>query len=179
ATALAAVAGVLAVAAGVVYRNWRLSLPVAAVATIFTVLIAQFNPRQGDLVLQLVGLALLGGAGAVGGVTVRKFVGTIERQSRDLQLKHRAFMAATSGVEGALQLHARGPAPARSNGGAHADRRSHRWLHLAGQRQGGIQRRRPAPGDHVDPPRRRPAGQRARGRPVAEGIGALLADERA
>ena len=98
-TALAAVAGVLALGAGVVYRNWQVSAPVAAVAAIFTVLIAQLNPRQGDLVVQLVGLALLGCAGAVGGVTVRNFVDTIERQKRDLQLKHRSFLAATSDIE--------------------------------------------------------------------------------
>jgi len=98
-TALAAVAGVLALGAGVVYRNWQVSAPVAAVAAIFTVLIAQLNPRQGDLVVQLVGLALLGCAGAVGGVTVRNFVDTIERQKKDLQLKHRSFLAATSDIE--------------------------------------------------------------------------------
>ncbi|TMD72220.1 MAG: GAF domain-containing protein [Chloroflexi bacterium] len=99
AMALAVVASAVALGAGVVYRNWRLSIPVAAVAAIFTVVIAQFNPRQGDLVLQLLGLALLFGAGAVGGVTVRNFVDKIERQSKDLQLKHRAFLAATSDVD--------------------------------------------------------------------------------
>src|SRR5437016_3684348 len=102
AMALAVVASAVALGAGVVYRNWRLSIPVAAAAAIFTVLIAQFNPRQGDLVLQLLGLALLVGAGAVGGGTVRNLLGTIDRQSTELQLKQRAFLAATSDVvEGA------------------------------------------------------------------------------
>src|SRR5437868_6959872 len=101
ATALAMLAGLVALGAGVAYRDWRLAIPVAAAAAIFTVLIAQFNPRQGDLVLQLLGLALLVGAGAVGGVTVRNLLGTIDRHSKELQLKQRAFLAATSDVEGA------------------------------------------------------------------------------
>jgi len=101
ATAFAAGAGLLAVVAGVFYREWRLSVPVAGIAFVFTVVIAQFNPRQGDLVLQVVGLLLLGAGGALGGVAYRTFTATIERQSRDLQLKHRAFLAATSEVDGA------------------------------------------------------------------------------
>jgi GAF domain-containing protein len=99
ATAPAGVAAALALGAGVVYRNRRLSIPLAAAAAIFSVLIAQFNPRQGDLLLQLLGLALLFGAGAVGGTTVHRFLDTIDRQSRDLQLKQRAFLAATSDLE--------------------------------------------------------------------------------
>ncbi len=99
ATALAAVAGLLAVGAGVIYRSWRFAAPAAGFAVVFTLLIAQLNPHQGDLLLQLLGLVLLGGAGAVGGITVRNFVATIDRQARDLQLKQRAFLAATSDIE--------------------------------------------------------------------------------
>jgi len=57
--ALAGVAGLLAVSAGVFYREWRGSVPAAAIAFLVAVGIAQFNPRQGDLVPQLAGLVLL------------------------------------------------------------------------------------------------------------------------
>ncbi|TMD96142.1 MAG: GAF domain-containing protein [Chloroflexi bacterium] len=96
---LAALSGFAAVAAGVFYRSWRMSVPVAGATLVFTLLIAQLNPRQGDLVLQVLGLALLGAGGAIGGVAYRNFVSTIERQGRDLQQKHRAFLAATSDAE--------------------------------------------------------------------------------
>ena len=99
ATLLAAVAGLLAVAAGVVYRSWRVSVPLGAVALIFTLVIAQFNPKQGDLVLQVVGVALLGAGGALGGVAYRSFTETIRTQALDLQQKHRAFLAATSDLD--------------------------------------------------------------------------------
>ena len=100
-TAFAAAAGVLAVGAGVLHREWRLSIPLAGTAFVLTVVIAQFNPRQGDLVLQVVGLALLGAGGAIGGLAYRSLADTIDRQGRDLQLKHRAFLAATSDGEAA------------------------------------------------------------------------------
>src|SRR5438094_10140692 len=95
-TAFAAVAGVLAVGAGVLYREWRLSIPLSGVAFVLTVVIAQFNTRQGDLVLQVVGLALLCGGGAIGGLAYRSLAQPIEGQGRDLQLKHRAFLPAPS-----------------------------------------------------------------------------------
>ncbi len=98
-TALAGFAGLGALATGVVYRNWRVSVPAGGAALVFTLLIAQFNPKQGDLLLQVVGLAMLGAAGAIGGVAYRNFVETIQRQSTELRQKHRAFLAATSDVE--------------------------------------------------------------------------------
>src|SRR5689334_6521932 len=98
---LAALSGFAAVAAGVFYRSWRLSVPVGGATLVFTLLIAQLNPRQADLVLQVVGLALLGAGGALGGVAYRTFVGTIDRQGQDLRQKHRAFLAATSDAESA------------------------------------------------------------------------------
>jgi GAF domain-containing protein len=66
---------------------------------VFTILIAQFNPRQGDLLLQLAGLVLLGVGGAIGGNAYHEFTATIQRQSKDLQQKHRAFLAATSDLD--------------------------------------------------------------------------------
>src|SRR5205823_5603216 len=52
-TAFAAAAGLLGVGAGVLYREWRLAIPLAGTAFVLTVVIAQFNLRQGDLVLQV------------------------------------------------------------------------------------------------------------------------------
>ncbi|HSS60056.1 MAG TPA: GAF domain-containing protein, partial [Candidatus Limnocylindrales bacterium] len=99
ATGVAALAGVLAVAAGVTWRTWRLSVPIAAAALVLSLLSAQSNPRQGDLILQLIGLLLLGEGGAVAGDAYRDFTETIQRQARELQQKHRAFLAATSESE--------------------------------------------------------------------------------
>jgi len=75
--ALAGVAGLLAVAAGVFYREWRGSVPAAAIAFLVAVGIAQFNARQGDLVPQLAGLVLLAVAGLVGGIAYRSFAGEV------------------------------------------------------------------------------------------------------
>ena len=100
ASVLSIAVGVLAVAAGVLYREWRLAVPTAGVAFILAVVIAEFNPRQGDLVLQVLGLILLGAGGAVGGVAYRRFAGTIDRQDLELQRKQRAFLAATSDADG-------------------------------------------------------------------------------
>jgi GAF domain-containing protein len=101
ATALAGLAGVGALAAGIVYRTWRVSIPVAAVALIFTLLIAQFNPRQGVLLLQLTGLVFLVAGGALGGMAYRSVIDTMDRQDRELQQKQRVFLAATSDVDAA------------------------------------------------------------------------------
>src|SRR5882672_6473536 len=99
ATALAGLAGLIALSAGVVYRTWRFSVPAGAAAVVLTLLIAQFKPRQGDLLLQLAGLIVLGAGGAVGRITYQRVTETIERQSRELVLKQRAFLAATSDVD--------------------------------------------------------------------------------
>src|SRR6267378_5241412 len=99
ATALAGLAGLIALAAGVVYRTWRFSLPAGAGAIVLTLLIAQFNPRQGDLLLQLAGLIVLGAGGAVGRMAYERFTSTIERQAYELAHKQRAFLAATSEVD--------------------------------------------------------------------------------
>src|SRR5919109_1864614 len=99
ATLLAALGGLLALGAGVVFRNWRVSVPAGGVAAIFILVLAQFNREQGDLVLQLAGLVLLGFAGALGGVVYRDTTSTIARQAAEIRQKHRAFLAATSDVD--------------------------------------------------------------------------------
>ncbi|HSP10056.1 MAG TPA: GAF domain-containing protein [Candidatus Dormibacteraeota bacterium] len=104
---LAAVAGVLSFAAGVAYSKWRFALPPAAAALAVSLVIAQFNPVQGDLLMQLAGLLLLGLAGVVGGIAYRSFTGTLKRHLSEvdvlrsqLEQKHRRFMAATSDADG-------------------------------------------------------------------------------
>src|SRR5690242_5095323 len=74
ALAVAAVSGILAVAAGICYRRWRYAVPLGALAVVLSLVIAQFNPLQGDLLLQLAGLVLLGIGGAVGAVAYHRFV---------------------------------------------------------------------------------------------------------
>jgi GAF domain-containing protein len=94
-----ALAGLLALAAGVVYRQWRVSVPIGGLALIFTLVLAQFNREQGELVLHLVGLMMLGGGGALGGIVYRDLAVTVDRQAADLRQKQRAFLAATSDVD--------------------------------------------------------------------------------
>src|SRR5438094_8222245 len=65
-TALACLAGLIALAGGGVYTTWRVAVPAGAGALGLTLLIAQFNPRPGDLRLQLAGLIGLGAAVAAG-----------------------------------------------------------------------------------------------------------------
>src|SRR2546421_2544919 len=63
AAALAGLAGLIALAAGVVYRTWRVFVPAGAGALGVSPLIAPFNPRASDPLLQLAGPI---GAGAGG-----------------------------------------------------------------------------------------------------------------
>ena len=102
----AAVSGLLALTAGVLYRRWRFALPLAALAIVLSLVIAQFNPHQGDLVLQLAGLVLLAAGGAVGAVAYSRFGQALQQQMdmvkglhQHLEQKHRAFLAATSDVD--------------------------------------------------------------------------------
>ncbi|HVH64693.1 MAG TPA: hypothetical protein VM674_01560, partial [Candidatus Acidoferrum sp.] len=106
--ALGGLTGMLALGAGVLYRKWRLAVPLAALALVMTLVVAQFNPLQGDLVMQLIGLGLLGLGGVVGALTYRHWGDTLRRE-RDqvatmnaiLQRTHRAFLSATSDGNGA------------------------------------------------------------------------------
>lgn len=106
--ALGGLTGLLALACGVMYRTWRVAVPLGALAVVLTLVVAQFNPMQGDLVLQTFGLLLLGAGGALGRQTYSNF-GDLLRRDREqlaamsdqLVQKHRAFLAATSDLEGA------------------------------------------------------------------------------
>src|SRR2546430_3495419 len=64
--ALAGVTGLFALSSGVLYREWRLAVPLAGIASVVTIVIAQFNALQEDLVPQGAGLVLLAGCGAAG-----------------------------------------------------------------------------------------------------------------
>jgi GAF domain-containing protein len=104
---LAWFAGALAFGAGAQYRSWRLAAALAAVSVILTLLVTQFNPRQGDLALQAPGLALLAAGGVLGFLAYRSFNRQLDRQAGELQglsarldQKHRAFVAATSEPNG-------------------------------------------------------------------------------
>jgi GAF domain-containing protein len=106
ALAVAAVSGLLAIGAGVMFRRWRFALPLAALAIVLSLVIGQFNPHQDDLVLQLAGLVLLGVGGALGALAYRRFGQALQEQMetmtglhRHLEQKHRAFLAATSDVD--------------------------------------------------------------------------------
>ena len=100
--------GLLALAAGVAYRHWRLAVPLGGASIVLTLAIAQFNLRQADLVAQLIGLLLLGIGGTLSGIAYRGFRAALRGQleqlgglSAQLEQKHRAFLAATAEVDGA------------------------------------------------------------------------------
>jgi GAF domain-containing protein len=106
ATLFAGVAGLLVLAAALAFTNWRLFLPLAGAGLVLTLLIAQFNPKQGDLLMQLGGLLLLWVGGAAGGTAYRMLAADIRRQvtelnrlKAELEQKHRAFLAATADAE--------------------------------------------------------------------------------
>src|SRR5438094_3632611 len=105
--ALAGVTSLLAVSSGVLYREWRLAVPLAGIASVVTIVIAQFNALQGDLVPQVAGLVLLAVGGLAGAITYRSFVSEVRQQAAELEglntrlgLKDQAFIAATSDVNG-------------------------------------------------------------------------------
>jgi len=106
--ALVGVAGALALAAGLTYANWRVAVPLAAASLVLSLVIAQFNRMQSDVLIQLAGLITLGVGGLMGGIAYRSFTSVMTGQAGDmagmnvqLQQKHRAFLAATSEVDGA------------------------------------------------------------------------------
>ena len=107
---LAGLAGLLALAAGALNARWRYSAPLGVAALAMTLISAQLNLKDRYFVLQLAGLLLLGVGGLVGSIAYRSFTDAMRRQLDDLQDlnaqledKHRAFMAATSDVDGAAE----------------------------------------------------------------------------
>ena len=102
----AVVAGLLALASGALNTNWQGSVPLGAAAVILTLLAAQFNLRDPNLIPQLAGLLLLGLGGFVGRVAYRSFARFIDTQAAQLEgvriellAKERAFMAATADAD--------------------------------------------------------------------------------
>jgi len=104
---LAIVAGVLALVAGVFNQDWKYSAPAGVAALVLSLLASGFDFRDPALPLQVGGLLLLGLGGYVGSVAYRSFTDALQRQLNELDAlagqledKHRAFLAATSDVEG-------------------------------------------------------------------------------
>ncbi len=102
----AIVAGLLALASGALNTNWQGSVPLGVAAVLVTLLSAQFNLRDPNLILQLAGLLLLGLGGFVGSIAYRSFsraisthAGELEAVRLELLAKERAFMAATADAD--------------------------------------------------------------------------------
>jgi GAF domain-containing protein len=105
-TFLALVAGLLALASGTLNTSWQGSVPLAVAAVLVTLLSAQFNLRDPNLILQLAGLLLLGLGGFVGSTAYRSFARSISTHAEELEAvrlellaKERAFMAATADAD--------------------------------------------------------------------------------
>jgi GAF domain-containing protein len=103
---LAAVAGLLALGAGILNRNVQGSVPLGFAALLLSLFAAQFNLRDSSLLLQLTGLLMLGLGGFLGSTAYRGMSEGV--QNRDIALeylrgqlehRHRAFLAATSDAE--------------------------------------------------------------------------------
>src|SRR5665213_1057058 len=99
---LAAIAGLLALAAGALNRTWKIAVPLAIAALVVSVITAQFS------FFDIVGLGLLALGGFAGSLAYRSFTEAMRRQLEDmkrlnvqLEEKHRAFMAATSEADSA------------------------------------------------------------------------------
>ncbi|HEX9475994.1 MAG TPA: GAF domain-containing protein, partial [Candidatus Dormibacteraeota bacterium] len=104
---IAAVAGLLALGAGAINVNWKISAPLGAGALLASIAAAHFDLRDRQLPLELLGLLLLGLGGFVGGIAYRNFTGALHRQLDEmdalvaqLEAKHRVFLAATSDAQG-------------------------------------------------------------------------------
>jgi len=105
--ALAAVAGLLAIAAGATLRSWRIAAPLGAASLILTLVIAQFDPPAGGMATPVAALALLFIGGVCALVAYRSFAGELHRRADEvagltaqLGQKHHAFVAATSDMNG-------------------------------------------------------------------------------
>ena len=107
----AVVAGLLALGAGLLNRNWQGSAPLGGAALLLALFSAQFNLRDGSLLLQVAGLLLLGLGGFTGSTAYRTTSDAI--RNRDIALeyirgqlehRHRAFLAATSDAENTRPL---------------------------------------------------------------------------
>src|SRR6266567_14240 len=107
---LAIVAAVLALVAGGFNLDWKFSAPAGVAALLAALLASGFDFRDAALPLQLGGLVLVGLGGFVGSVAYRSFTDALQRQLNEMEAlaaqledKHRAFLAATSDVEGPVE----------------------------------------------------------------------------
>ena len=113
--AVAGIAGFMAVVAGAAYSEWTVAAPMAVGSLLVALLSVRFDFTNRGLPVQLAGLLLLALAGFVGAIAYRSFTDALRSKIEDLedlnaQLedKQRAFMAATSDVDGT-------PLPADAN----------------------------------------------------------------
>jgi len=98
----AIVAALLAFAAGVFYRHWRLAAPMGAIAILITVFGSHFDFRSSSLWINVAGLLCLALGGLVGfiGYTdvteeMRSRLREVELANAKLEEQHRIFLAAT------------------------------------------------------------------------------------
>jgi GAF domain-containing protein len=105
--AVAAFAGLLAIAAGATLHSWRVAAPLGAGSLVLTLVSSQVGLNDGNLAIQGGGLVLLFVAGVCALVAYRSFAGELHRRADELarltaQLgqKHQAFVAATSDMNG-------------------------------------------------------------------------------
>jgi HD-GYP domain-containing protein (c-di-GMP phosphodiesterase class II) len=101
---LAATAGLLAVVAGALHRTLKVAIPLAIVALALSVVTPHFG------VLTLAGVLLIGLGGVAGSIAYRDFTDAMHRQldgmtrlNAQLEVKHRAFMAATADADSGSQ----------------------------------------------------------------------------
>jgi HD-GYP domain-containing protein (c-di-GMP phosphodiesterase class II) len=106
--AVAAIAGFMAVVAGAAYPEWTVAGPMAAGSLLVALLSVRFDFTNRGLPVELAGLLLLALGGFVGVTAYRSFTEAIRSKLEDMQAlntqledKQRAFMAATSDVDGA------------------------------------------------------------------------------
>ena len=105
---LAVVAGLLALGAGVMNVDWKLSGPLGAAALVASVAAAHFDLADKQLPFNIAGVLLLAGGGVVGRIAYKSFTDALRGQLDEMEglvgqldAKHRAFLAATSDAEAA------------------------------------------------------------------------------
>ena len=105
--ALGSIAGLLALASGASFSSWRLAAGLGAVSLLLILVLSQVDPGHADLPIEVPGLVLLAAGGVLGAIVYRSLTGAVDKQQAEvvalnatLGLKHRAFVAATSDLNG-------------------------------------------------------------------------------
>jgi len=116
--AVAAIAGFMAVVAGAAYPEWTVAGPMAAGSLLVALLSVRFDFTNPGLPIQLAALVLLALGGFVGVTAYRSFTEALRSKLEEmdglnsqLEDKQRAFIAATSDVDGAPFLPTPPPSP--------------------------------------------------------------------